>query len=1258
MKRPALWIPVLLLSLTAGLVTVLIHTETGLHWSFRLVQAQLTGQLEAQRLSGRLSGPLEIGGLRYRDETVDVRIGRIALDWRPWSLLAGRVVIRELIIEDSDITIAGTAREKGDAQGLTALEDLAFSLPVPIAIDRLDIRSATLRLPDQDPLTLDRLGLRARARDDGITIEDFHFDADFLAVEAEGRLPLSSNGPLRIAARFRATVDGQAWSGTTILAGTPAAIDARLAVEQPIGVLGEAQLHLLADPPHWQAAAGVDPFSLDVVVPESRPVKIRAAEIEAEGRGTTIDITGHLAAADDEFGSWGVDLDGRVDGPRREIHRFVIRALEGDARIEGRAAHTAGDEPGAGLIEVDLHWINLAWPPAGEPQAFGPQGSANLSGAIEDYRFTLAGTWLLADLPPLDLALEGSGNTSGLDVRELRADFLGGNWNGTGMLEWRPAPRWALSLTASDIDPGSLHPELAGRLDGQMDLNGGFHDVLALDIGIGRLGGTLRGLPFDSHAHIVVEDTVIDVRELFVHAGGIEINGAARFDEQWNVDWRLDSTDLGVLHPDLRGTVQSTGTVTGPPDALRLWLALDAEALSWLEHGTETLTLSADLGLGVAGQWQAALIADGARVAGHELGRITLDTEGSAPDHRITLRVEHDNHSLYQQLSGALGDGRWSALLNQGRIEEARAGAWSQQTDTRLEITTAGASLGDFCWQQDAAVVCLRGDRDAKAGVHARLDWRDLELSLFDPWLPDERAGITGSTRGVLEIGLEQDGPGVLRLDIRSTAGALRFPLQAQGEIHTLGFESIVLTALAEEPLGLTGSLEVILNDQERMEGEIHLPAWRLSEPMMGPEQALHGSLGMELHDLSVLSMLLPDLQTGPGRIAADVRASGTVGAPRIDGDLQLTLDHLALVRFGVRLDELLLDADIRHNDWTLAGGARMGQGRLELAGHGTAHSAGDWRGEISLNGEDLMTLQLPTAEVITSPAITVRANQEELAFNGTLRIPRARIEPVAPESVEPLSGDVVIIGEIEPEEAPPRIDTHGQIELVLGDQVRVIGKGFDGRLTGRLLVILERDGSLNGQGEIRVADGRYRAYGQNLSISQGRMLYAGGPLDNPAIDIIASRMRGEIEVGVRVTGTAEQPQVALFSSPAMDDADVLSYLVLGRPMDQAGEGDGQLLHQAATSVALVGGEAIAERISERFGLAEVTIEAGDDVADAALVLGRALSQRIYIRYIQGLVENTNAVQLRYKLSDKWTIETESGTRAGAGADILYTLER
>jgi translocation and assembly module TamB len=134
---------------------------------------------------------------------------------------------------------------------------------------------------------------------------------------------------------------------------------------------------------------------------------------------------------------------------------------------------------------------------------------------------------------------------------------------------------------------------------------------------------------------------------------------------------------------------------------------------------------------------------------------------------------------------------------------------------------------------------------------------------------------------------------------------------------------------------------------------------------------------------------------------------------------------------------------------------------------------------------------------------------------------------------------------------------------------------------------------------------------------------------------------------------------LTLFSDPAMDESDILSYLVIGRPLNEASASEGESLYkEAATSISLAGSETIAKTIGGAFNLTEVNIESGETAEDTALVLGKSVSPRLYIRYVQGLVEESAMFQIRYRLSNKWTLQTESGTTTATGADLIYSFER
>ncbi len=81
----------------------------------------------------------------------------------------------------------------------------------------------------------------------------------------------------------------------------------------------------------------------------------------------------------------------------------------------------------------------------------------------------------------------------------------------------------------------------------------------------------------------------------------------------------------------------------------------------------------------------------------------------------------------------------------------------------------------------------------------------------------------------------------------------------------------------------------------------------------------------------------------------------------------------------------------------------------------------------------------------------------------------------------------------------------NASIKVDLGKHAHLVGMGLDGRLSG-VITVNERPGrETTGQGQVSV-DGTYKAYGQNLQIQHGLLLFASSPISNPGLNIRALR--------------------------------------------------------------------------------------------------------------------------------------------------------
>ena len=194
------------------------------------------------------------------------------------------------------------------------------------------------------------------------------------------------------------------------------------------------------------------------------------------------------------------------------------------------------------------------------------------------------------------------------------------------------------------------------------------------------------------------------------------------------------------------------------------------------------------------------------------------------------------------------------------------------------------------------------------------------------------------------------------------------------------------------------------------------------------------------------------------------------------------------------------------------------------------------------------------------------------------------------------------------------------------------------------------------GRGELRFIDGSLTVFGQRLEIQRGALVYTGGPLEDPSIDITAVREVQDVRVGAQARGSLREPTVTLFSEPPMSRAETLSYLTTGKPISELQSGEDANLSRAATSLALAGGSLIAGEVGERIGIDELGFEGDDETGNASLVIGKWLSPQLYVSYGVGLLEAVNVLRMRYRLSRRLSVEVS--TSEESAADVIYTIER
>ncbi|MHB8909377.1 MAG: translocation/assembly module TamB domain-containing protein [Syntrophales bacterium] len=826
-------------------------------------------------------------------------------------------------------------------------------------------------------------------------------------------------------------------------------------------------------------------------------------------------------------------------------------------------------------------------------------------------------------------------------------------WNGLNMARMNP---WLTEVRATGATSGSIRlrfpegepPAFSGNAraagtvtaagygiavrEGSLSFDGGEQGMRA-EVELRLAGGGVLNGAFSSAApaRLVIPET-------------------GRITAEWN------DIDLAPLHRWLPGDLTLTGRLAGRATGnllagKRLDLtgktSLVGGQIRWQrgKNGLDAAIRTAELSVG----WQGAL--RGPAPEG-DAGRLVLAGRAGAAG---ALTVDGRRISLDQVALSLDGNER------------------GMHAEMGLSLAGGGTVKGRF---SSPRPVALTVPDQGEAG----LEWAGIDLSLIAPWLPRSvtlEGRFAGRATGALLVGERFAFTG----DAALSGGNLRWT-RPGGEIKgSLRSASFSWDWRGE---ALRGGAVLALAEQGEARGGFQLPLPARFPAAIDRKGPLQASLTGHVREQGILTSLFPGLiQESHGELDADLRVSGTWGEPKVEGTLKLARAgaylptagiHVRDVELAMHLEKELIRIDSFR---ALSGTGHIeGAALVRLKGWEVAGYQG------SITGERFRGVYLPEMQILVSPNLTFEGTPDRLSLRGEVRLPELIIISQPARAAVLPSKDVILVEAPKPvaKGSPMALDV--QVRVVLGEKVLVKVEGIDAQLDGGIDLAFRRLDNITSKGEIRVVKGRYRAYGVDLEIVRGRLFYAGGPLNQPTLDILALRTVGDVRAGVTAGGILRAPVIKLYSEPAMPDVDVLAYIVFGHPLGSGNSGEqAAMMAQVAGSLLSQGqSSALQEQIKSRLGLSTLEIQSTAEtsslmgykqipvapagvaparqsagVAQTMLTVGKYLTPQLYFSYGRSLFTGGNLFRLRYDIFKRWQIETQTGSESGV--DLYYKID-
>lgn len=770
-----------------------------------------------------------------------------------------------------------------------------------------------------------------------------------------------------------------------------------------------------------------------------------------------------------------------------------------------------------------------------------------------------------------------------------------------------------------------------------------------------NVNGNLRGYPLEILTSNLQADSsgkyLLDKFYLYATKDNIlDIHGS--LNETANFEGKIDLKNLAVFDKNLEGEVIGGFKINGNVKSPVIALNLSSKMLSYADYILDGISLNADvktkdlkvsdsdilLKLGLLRENKEQLTKN-----------FDLKISGSESDHKVNIKGDVLKSPVKLDLNGSLSQSRTNY---QGSINKLYY-AYPDISITLLKTLDFNyTDKGEFIikphsWSVARNVINFEKIYYAKDFVNVVLNAKDFRPMRFRKLLPKKL---------YLKSSFDIDGDIKLvsnklqgNVNVHSKNGAIFYEQKGQN-YKDIKFSLDMLDNQVKSLLELDLAEDGVL----KLAPIVNNPL--ASSPTIGGELKIHD------FDLEILNKFVPDISNSSGKLNADGTFGGNFEKPEFFG--KITIDKMSIITvtdIGM-IDNINTQMNFYGTKGDLNTDFTINQKKGKITGDVSWHP--DVKANININTDEIPINLMGYGSGKIKLDVNGKFGDEINEINGSVLLPEAQITVKnLPESSVSTSSDVVEI----------RRDNTGSFNikkestlpiainllLKIEPKVSVAAMGLRTGLEGTLKVAQKPYQSLTINGTVNLIDGRFKAYGQNLIIEKGRFSFVGDPA-NPNIEVRAIRdpraMEDEnVTVGVLVRGSANYPNISLFSRPSMSQTETLSYLLRGKPLGVSKDSNSDMSTSLLLGVGLMQTSNVVGKLGEKVGIEDVSFDSRGDGDETSVEVSAYILPKVQVSYGYGIYNAISEFRIRYEMFPRFYIEGVSSVEQAV--DALYKFE-
>ena len=1200
-KKISLGVLVFIL-LVLGTVIFLVGTTSGLHLLFKAANRWVPG-LEIGQVTGGWRD-LSLKNIRYDQPGIAVNAGEFHLAVKLGCLRDSSLCVNDISLKDINVVIdtkkmppAAPVKEEDNGP-------LNLSTPYPITLSRVALNNVNINI-DDTTVSVMNFSSALNWEEKNLTLKPTSLSGLLIAlpkvakvaqeqvVEPKVENPKPDELPL-----------GESLKQLFAKPLLPQMTDVHLPLNLNIEEFRGEQLRLTGDTDITVSNMLLKVSSIDGNMKlDAFDIDSNQGTLNATGTATLrdnwpVDITLNSTLNVDPMKGEKVKL--KVGGEVRKQLEFGVN-LSGPVDIVLRGQTQLAE---AGLpLNLDITSEQLYWPFTGEKQYQADDLKLKLTGKMTDYTLSFRTAVKGQDVPPATITLDGKGNEQQISIDKLSVAALEGKTELKALLDWQQAISWRGELTLDGINTAKTFPDWPAKLNGLAKMRGSLYGgTWQLDIPELKLAGNVKQNKVSVDGQLKGNSYMqwtIPGLHLELGRNKADVKGELGV-KDLNLDANIDAPGLDNALPGLGGTAKGLVNIRGTVDAPQVMADITASNLRWQALRVARVLVKGDVKSTdqLAGTMNVRV--ERLSQPGVNISLATLAAKGSEKQHELELRVQGEPVAGQLKLAGSFdrNEQRWKGTLSDTRFTTP-VGPVALNREIALDYRNQEQkiSIGPHCWTNPNAELCVPQTIDAGAQGRAVVNLNRFDLAMLKPFMPDTTQA-SGTFSGKADVSWDATKEGLPQGEVTLSGRNVKVTQVVNDAPLPVAFETLNLNAKLQNNRADLGWL-IRLTNNGQFDGQV-----QVTDPQ--GRRNLGGNVNIRNFSLAMANAIFTRGEKAAGTLNANLRLGGNLQSPQLFGQMQLNGVDVEgnFMPFDMQPSQLAMN--FNGTTSTLQGVVRTQRGQINLSGDADWSQINNWRARVAAQGSKVRITVPPMVRLDVSPDLVFEATPTLFTLDGRVDVPWARIVVHdLPESAVGTSSDEVMLNaDLKPEKPKSAaIPINSNLIVHVGNNVRMDAYGLKARLTGDLKVTQDQQGlGLNGQ--INIPEGRYHAYGQDLIVRKGELIFS-GPVDQPLLNIEAIRnpdaTENDVTAGVRITGTADEPKAEIFSDPAMSQQEALSYLLRGQGLE-SGQSDSAAMTSALVGLGVAQSGQVVGKIGETFGVSNLALDT-EGVGDSSQVV-------------------------------------------------------